>query len=176
MSSVDMAYRAGSVIGAVIEGGAAAKLIDAVDAALLTQAAITRSQYRAHVYLLLVAASLHAIHSASLDPTVENAAAAGLLDWCKQQSTEIAEVLSSEVDDALEDYAGAFALEGDRGDAPLSDLEYAFADRLFNLGQQNDERAAACARLALSKPLLWKTASFNAMETLRDAGLIPRVS
>jgi hypothetical protein len=171
-----MAYRAGSVIGAVIGGGVAAKLVDAVDPALLSKASITQTQYRAHVYLLLAAASLHAIESASLDPAVERAAAQGLFDWCKNQPAEIARVVTAELDDALEDYAGAFELESERGDTTLSDFESAFADRLFNLGVHNDDRAKACAQLGLSKPLFWKTAFFNAMEALRDAQLIQQHS
>ena len=118
---------------------------------------------------------MHAIEAAYLTPDLETEVASGLFQWASELQPHLSQLLLSALDDVTDLYAEAFT-QDQVNPSPISDLteiENAFGERLFEMGEENEVRGRACCLLSLVLPkTLWPAQYTLAKHMLCDAGLV----
>jgi hypothetical protein len=167
---------AGRIVAVTIGHFPLVNLLSANTADVYADAQVSEEYIYAKYLQLMLAAALHAIERAGLEPGVEHQVVEGIYGWINEQPGPTRIVLL----EGLEDTTDAFALAEaddlnmkDKTPGEYSQLELEFFDRLVALGSQEELRQQACLRLSTVLPKeLWVVNQTSAVATLRRAELL----
>jgi len=145
------------------------------DANLFSTATITRFDFLNELFLLSVAATMHAVETAGISSDLVNNIFKGMTDKLAASSNEMAAFAHKNIEEAYPYYVEASeqVITNPEDDLDLSEIELAFGDRLFFYGEESDERGNACILLCAATPkAVWPAQLNGASATLAWSGLV----
>jgi hypothetical protein len=145
------------------------------DADLFSAATITRSDFLNELFLLSVAATMHAVETAGISSDLVNNILKGMTGRLAVSSNKMAAFAHKNIEEAYPYYVEASQqpLTNPEDDLDLSEIELAFGDRLYFYGEESDVRGNACVLLcAVTPKAVWPAQLNGATATLAWSGLV----
>lgn len=166
-------------VGEIIIGGlfefSFESFVTQIDTDLFSTATITKSDFLNELFLLSVAATMHAVETSGISSDLVNNIFRGMTDKLAASNNEMAAFAHKNIEEAYPYYVEASeqVITNPEDDLDLSEIELAFGDRLFLYGVESDERGEACVLLcAVTPKAVWPAQLNGATATLAWSGLV----